>query len=542
MEALLEPVQEYGAVFTKPWMVDFMLDLCGYTSAKNLAELLVVEPSCGDGSFLLPIVERLSESCRVRGMDISDARQAVRAFDLQPQHVATCRAGVVRWLVEDGWPVKVAAELAETWVTCDDYLLRNQDPEIADFVIGNPPYIRAEAIPRDLRTAYVERCRTMTDGSDIYVGFFEVGLRALKEDGVLCFICADRWMRNAYGKRLRHLVSSECDVRAVYEMHGVDAFADRVSAYPAVTLMGRGHQGPVRYAAAKPTFDAGSATRLEAWAGNGCGPTRDPDFAATVLDDWFHTDSHWPTGSPARLSMLRALEERLPTLEETGARIGIGIATGADNVFVTSDNTIVEESRLLPLVRTADISGGRVAWQGAWLVNPWDDSGALVALADYPRFAEYMELESGRLRRRHVTKKDTRAWYRTIDKVLPGLAKQEKLLLQDMKMNIEPVLDTGEYYPHHNLYWITPGVWDVRVLGGLLLSRVAEFFVSSYAVRMRGGTLRFQAQYLRRIRVPRPGDIPTAVASSLVAAFENRDVEAATTAAMQAYGIEEIPE
>ncbi len=542
MEALLEQVQEYGAVFTKPWMVDFMLDLCGYTPDKDLADHVVVEPSCGDGAFLLPIVERLSHACRVRGIDILDARDAIQAFDLQPEHVATCRAAVIRWLAEDGWPTRAAAEVAQRWVSCEDYLLRNAAVDAADFVVGNPPYIRAESIPRDLRAAYVERCNTMTDGSDVYVGFFDVGLRSLKADGVLCFICADRWMRNAYGKRLRHLVSEGHDVRAVYEMHGVDAFANQVSAYPAVTLIGRGEQGPVRYAVARPTFGADAATRLEVWASNGSLPTRDPDFAATVLDDWFHTDALWPTGSPERISLLRGLEERLPLLEETGAKIGIGIASGADEVFVTRDDSVVETDRMLPLVRTTDITDGRIAWRGAWLVNPWNDSGSLVRLEDYPRFADYMTSQSERLRRRHVAKKDAQAWYRTIDKVLPGLLGQQKLLLQDMKMSIEPVLDTGEYYPHHNLYWITPGSWDVRVLGGILLSRVAEFFVSSYAVRMRGGTLRFQAQYLRRIRVPHPSSISASVASALAAAFENRDVEAATTAAMQAYGIESIPD
>ncbi|MDY0087024.1 MAG: TaqI-like C-terminal specificity domain-containing protein [Coriobacteriia bacterium] len=542
MEALLERIQEYGAVFTKPWMVDFMLDICGYTPDKDLARLVIVEPSCGDGSFLLPIVERLSEACRMRGTDIMDAQRAIRAFDLQPQHVASCRSSVIRWLSEDGWPIRTAAMLAETWVSCDDYLLRDPEPNAADFVVGNPPYVRAKSIPRNLRSAYVERCTAMTDGSDIYVGFFEVGLRALRPGGVLCFICADRWMRNTYGKRLRQLVSEHCNILAVYEMHGVDAFTEEVSAYPAVTLIGRGHQGPVRYAVAKPTFGAEAATRLETWAGNGSQPTQDLDFSATVLSNWFNTDDYWPTGSPARIALLRELENRLPLLEETGARVGIGIATGADDVFVTRADSMVEAERLLPLVRTADISGGRIVWQGARLVNPWDVRGALVRLEDHPRLAKYMADHSVRLRKRHVAKKDDMAWYRTIDKVIPGLLETHKLLLQDMKMTIEPVLDTGEYYPHHNLYWITPGGWDIRVLGGLLLSRVAEFFVSSYAVRMRGGTLRFQAQYLRRIRVPEPGTIPAGVASSLAAAFENRDADAATTAAMHAYGIDGIPD
>ena len=105
-------------------------------------------------------------------------------------------------------------------------------------------------------------------------------------------------------------------------------------------------------------------------------------------------------------------------------------------------------------------------------------------------------------------------------------------------MNIHPVLDEGGLYPHHNLYYVVSEGWDLRVLGGLLLSRVAEAFVNAYAVKMRGGTLRFQAQYLRRIRVPRPEAINASQAEALLRAFEDRDAEAATTVAMELYGVD----
>ncbi len=55
---------------------------------------------------------------------------------------------------------------------------------------------------------------------------------------------------------------------------------------------------------------------------------------------------------------------------------------------------------------------------------------------------------------------------------------------------------------------------------------------------MRGGTLRFQAQYLKRIRVPRPDEIPPATKDALRTAFRDRDTEAATLAAADAYGID----
>lgn len=180
---------------------------------------------------------------------------------------------------------------------------------------------------------------------------------------------------------------------------------------------------------------------------------------------------------------------------------------------------------------------GTFDWQGNYLVNPWHDDGSLVSLADYPRLAAYLEGHPA-LRKRHIAMRSPATWYRTIDKAYPGLADRPKLLLQDMKATIHPVLEPGGYYPHHNLYYVVSDTWDMEVLGGILLSRIAQAFIEAYCVRMRGGTLRFQAQYLKRIRVPRQEDLAGPVAESLRAAFRARDVDAATLAAGKAYGID----
>jgi hypothetical protein len=121
------------------------------------------------------------------------------------------------------------------------------------------------------------------------------------------------------------------------------------------------------------------------------------------------------------------------------------------------------------------------------------------------------------------------------------LTTKPKLLIPDIKHVAHPVYDEGKIYPHHNLYYVVSEAWDLKVLGGLLLSRIGQFFIECYAVRMNGGYLRFQAQYRRRIQVPRLDDIDQIQARNLSEAFEARDVEAATQVALGLYGLDEIP-
>ena len=540
----MSQVQEHGAVFTKSWVVEFMLDLCGYVVSEDLSRRVAVEPSCGDGAVLLPMISRLSLSLRDRGGALAKAQGAIRAFDLQEQHVQRARSAAREVLTADGWPADDIEPIVDGWITHGDYLLTYHAQD-ADFVIGNPPYIRSDDMVPALREAYLRRCKTMTAGSDIFVGFIEAGLKSLRKGGVLCFIVADRWMHNNYGRRLRGLVADCFSVEAVVEMHGVDAFASEVSAYPAVTQIRRDRQGEALFAVARERFGEAAARRLTAWAADSASEQLSTDdFRAARLPQWFQTEAVWPSASPARLAVLEDLNERLRPLEDsaTGTRVGIGIATGADGVFVTHDGAVAEADRLLPLIKTDHLRSGAVQWHDTWLVNPWANDGSLVDLADYPCMQTYFEGSVLRLKDRHIAKRDSAEWFRTIDKVYPGLQGRPKLLLPDMKATIEPVLDEGQGYPHHNLYWVTSDVWDLRVLGGLLLSRVAQMFVEAYGVKMRGGTLRFQAQYLRLIRVPDPGSISDDLKTHLAAAFDERDAARATDLAIAAYSLSSLPD
>lgn len=56
--------------------------------------------------------------------------------------------------------------------------------------------------------------------------------------------------------------------------------------------------------------------------------------------------------------------------------------------------------------------------------------------------------------------------------------------------------------PHHIVYWITSTTWDLRKLQALLQSDMVTDQLRAHSVAMRGGSLRYQAQNLRRVRIP----------------------------------------
>ncbi len=541
-------VIDHGEVFTRRWVAELILDLAGYTDDRDLGAMVAVEPACGGGAFIVPMAERLLSSLKKHGRSLGESTGALRAFDLLPENVAQSRA-VLRDLLDNSGREDLADEVSKCWISCGDYLTTDTG-YFPDFVIGNPPYVRQENVAAKKLTEYRSMYPTMVGRADIYIPFFEKALRSLKPSGSLAFICADRWMRNQYGRKLRALIGDEYSLDVAIEMHAVDAFENQVSAYPAVTVIRRKPQGASVFVQAKPLFSEADATALQRWlVGSAKSKSRCPkstsanNFSAVQLSHWFVGEGSWPTGSAERLRLVEKLNAKFDLLEsaDTGTQVGIGVATGADDIFVTRKPVDVEESRLLPLAMSRDTASGAVVWSEHFLINPWEANGDLVDLRNYPRLRDYFEANSAALLRRHVATKRPRTWYRTIDKVNHRLVDRPKLFFPDMKMAAHPVLDTGGLYPHHNLYFVISRDWNLEVLGGLLLSRVAQLFIDAYSVRMRGGTLRFQAQYLRRIRVPHPSTVTKADAKALKGAFRKRDVDAATAIACSVYGINHVP-
>ncbi len=526
--------KERGAVFTRREVVDFILDLTGYTSDKPLHLMRALEPSFGEGDFLLPAIERLLDAWETDDRpDIhATLANAIVAVELQSGSYTKARSRLMDLLTSRGIGLTAARRLTTKWLVCGDFLLSSIEGGF-DFAFGNPPYVRQDLIADETLAHYRSRYHTITGRADIYVPFFERSLTALNPGGQLGFICSDRWMKNSYGGPLRQFVSEGFHLRFYVDMIGTKAFHTDVIAYPAITVLARQPSGPTRVARRpeikSKTLSHFAKSLLEANQGS-----RDIVEMSNIVagnQPWIFDDS-------GELDLVRGLEDRFPLLEEVGCKVGIGVTTGADKAFIAQfDAMDVESDRKLPLVMTRDIATGSVAWRGFGVINPFSDDGKLVDLNAYPRLRAYLEAREPAIAGRYIARKSPLSWYRTIDRIDPKLAGRPKLLVPDIRGRAHIVYEDGNLYPHHNLYYVVSDQWDLHALQAVLISGIAQLFVSAYSPRMRGDCLRFQAQYLRRIRVPYWRDVPPSLRTKLIDAGKAKDVKASIRLVARLYGL-----
>ena len=526
---------ERGAVFTRREVVDFILDLAGYTSDQPLHEYRLLEPSFGDGDFLLPAIERLLLSIDTDATGAVDVLgDAIRAVEVHPDSIERTSVKITDLLQEHGFSKRHALKLVKSWIIQGDFLLADL-PWDFTHAVGNPPYVRQELIPDVLLREYRSRYKTLFDRADLYVPFIERCLKRLEPGGALGFICSDRWMKNRYGGPLRELVSRDYHLACYVDMVDTEAFLSDVSAYPAVTIIRREKLGATRITH-RPAIDRQSLSSLSKAM---CAKRVPKKSGVLEISDVANGPEPWILDSLDQLAIVRRLESEFPLIEDTGCKVSIGVATGADKVYIQPFDTLdVEPSRKLPLARTADIKNGIVDWQGMGVINPFNKDGSVVSLAKYPRLAKYFEQHADAIRKRNCAKKNPTRWYRTIDRIHEDLTHQPKLLIPDIKGTAHIVYEEGKLYPHHNLYYIVSDEWDLKALQAVLMSGIARLFVATYSTQMRGGYLRFQAQYLRRIRLPRWSDVDKKTRKHLVEAANAGDVESCNKATCDLYGLD----
>ena len=106
-----------------------------------------------------------------------------------------------------------------------------------DIVIGNPPYINAIELKKQLgseKYQQLKKCFTTAKGAtDFYVYFFEKGLNLLCDKGCLCYITPNKYLCANYAVEFRKHLIKETQIISFWDVSNTQCF--NASVYPIVT-------------------------------------------------------------------------------------------------------------------------------------------------------------------------------------------------------------------------------------------------------------------------------------------------------------------
>jgi adenine-specific DNA-methyltransferase len=363
----MEKKKKDGKIFTPKEIVLEMLDNtlgwsnlkfeCGRVYWPN-ARKHIIDNSCGDGAFLVAIVDfychNVEVTTRRNKTELKNMLETyIHGIELDPVEYQKCLANLdemarLNGLKDVKWDIQNRDALS-----CHDY-----DGKM-DFVIANPPYIRTHDLECDLSGF------TFTDEGmkDIYLAFYELGFRMLNETGKMCYITPSSWFTSLAGQKMRDYIIENRNLEYV-EDYGHYQLFENATTYVAITRFGKDKTDIVKHVRVERTQD-------------------DDGFWECVTDipfDDMNIDGKFYFGTPGQLMQMREIIEYGKNMKRQDKvfQVKNGYATLADDVFIPKDmqgaHRVYHSVRPWNIIPVIKSSTGKQEW----CYYPYDKNGKLM--------------------------------------------------------------------------------------------------------------------------------------------------------------------
>jgi Eco57I restriction-modification methylase len=239
-----------------------------------------------------------------------------------------------------------------------------------DAVIGNPPYVRQEQI-KEIKPALQALYGEVYDGvADLYVYFYDQGLRLLRRGGRLSFVVTNKWIKAGYAAKLRARLGRETWIEAVIDFGHAKKFFPDADVMPCVIVVSRpeiGSEPPPQIPVAVIPRDLVDLSQLD-----------DQIRAATFfIPREKLAGEAWLLEPPNVAALMDKIRRAGMELKDyAGCGPHRGVLTGYNDAFVidtaTRERLIREDSRsdevIRPYLRGQDIDRWASDWDGQWMI------------------------------------------------------------------------------------------------------------------------------------------------------------------------------
>lgn len=386
-----------------------------------------------------------------------------------------------------------------------------------DIVIGNPPYIRIQTLKQKDPTIvafYKDHYASAAKGNyDIYVVFIEAGLRLLKADGHLAYICPHKFFNSQYGEPIREVIAKGQHLRHVVHFGDEQVFPG-ATIYSCLLFLANGGSNDCRFIRAHD---------LNAWKATGAGIEGKIASTAVKKGEW-----NFAVGKGA--SLFDVLNNGRTKLGEVADSF-VGLQTSADDVYILQlvedrgDSLVcyskslekqveLERGLLHPIVSGADVKGFAPLPSRQFILFPYrvhDERAALIPFSTikvhHRLTSDYLATNRARLEGREGGKFADAEWYRFGRSQNLGIQEKRKLCVPRLVGHLHAGIDLeGTHYLDNvdvgGVAWKPANAArSLRTLCALLNSQVLRWFFPHVSAPFRGGFRSANRQFLEQIPI-----------------------------------------
>jgi len=407
----------------------------------ELKTIRILDPACGSGAFLIEAFDQLHVAYQQANGRLYDLRGPRELFDLNKrilennlygvdlneEAIEICRLSLWIKTAERGkaltsldHPIRVGnSVVADPAVHPKALDWQAAFPEVFkqggfDVVVGNPPYVRQELLS-DFKPYLQSKYAAYHGMADLYVYFYELGLRVLRPGGLLSFIVTNKWMKSGYGEPLRRFFGEQAWIESVVDFgHAKQIFED-ADVFPSIIVARKPTKAPKPTTARLCTIPR-EQLRIDHLSRQIQTEGVELPLAQLGADAW----QLEPGGVTKLMAKIDAIGQPLRTFIHT--KPIYGLKTGCNAAFFVDsalrDAMIARDancnSLFVPYLRGQDVDRWASDWNRQWLIAlkssadvdwPWADSqdAERVFGKTYPSIYAHMQQHETALKGRKTT-------------------------------------------------------------------------------------------------------------------------------------------
>ncbi len=360
-----------------------------------------------------------------------------------------------------------------------------------DIVIGNPPYISHDKILTDLKGEVARLYKTYDPFGDIYVYFVELAFNLLKASGVGVMITSNSFIKAEYGKPLRNLLGTKSTLLEIINIEDTQIFASAI-VNTAITMFVASEKEP------QPVVVVDA-------------PLNVPDIYQHVqvngnrLNSTCFSSKYWSLADEATLALKLRIESVGQTLEQLGAKIRLGLATGHNEAFLIDDlqrNQLIDDDpRLADIIKP--VLRGREIQRYVH-----DEPGQFILLTkngvdvpkDYPTLVNHFSRFGPAFKNRGA--KGQNWWNLRACAFYEDFEKDRIVWIELSDSPRFALCKAGTYCLNTAYFIIGPEDIDQRALLAILNSTVIHRYFNMIAQTSGMGTTRWIKEYVSRFPLP----------------------------------------
>ena len=405
--------------------------------------------------------------------------------------------------------------LWHTWFS--DVFNREDNKNGFDVVIGNPPYIQLQNNGGELANLYEDcRFKTFAKTGDIYCLFYERGWQLLRQQGHLCFITSNKWMRAGYGDKTRGFFAKHTNPKYLIDFAGVKIF-NNATVDTNILIFGKEQNEYQTRCAVTDKLNKDSLKNLSGFV------------QQQSVECRFESSDSWVILSPIEQSIKRKIESVGTPLKDWDIQINYGIKTGFNDAFIIStekrneilDNCSSEEERaktaelIRPILRGRDIKRYGYNWADLWLIATFPSRH--YDIEDYPAVKNHLLLygkerleQTGKkyiINEEEIKarKKTSNKWFETQDSISywEDFFKP-KIMYPNMTKYMPFYYDEKGFYQNDKSFMITGK--HIPFLTAFLNSSLFKFCFRDNFPELLGGTRELRKIFFDKISVIKVSD------------------------------------